>query len=209
MRIAVASLLLSTLALPIWADVSPFPIEDAPPQSGSEAVTGEAPEPAATSPVAVPDVVQANVTEESDPAIPATVSNAEGDAALMDTVAPLPAAGSQPEDAEAVSIRDEPTTDGQPEAAAANQDQAASQPEEAAQDGTQADAGSSGSVAVPATQPSAAEEGTSAQNAGTTGWTGGTGGSQIGTTPAGALPQSRTWQPPVASGLALRGEPRS
>ena len=41
--------------------------------------------------------------------------------------------------------------------------------------------------------------------AGTTGWTGGTGGSQLGTTPAGALPESKTWQPPVATGIDLMG----
>ena len=35
--------------------------------------------------------------------------------------------------------------------------------------------------------------------------TGGTGGSQIGTNTAGAVPESKTWQPPTARGLDLNG----
>ncbi|SFB33167.1 hypothetical protein SAMN03159496_02990 [Rhizobium sp. NFR07] len=45
--------------------------------------------------------------------------------------------------------------------------------------------------------------GTSPGNTGSTGWTGGTGGAHTATNPAGALPESKTWQPPTARGLDL------
>ena len=58
------------------------------------------------------------------------------------------------------------------------------------------------STAQPATGPApASRDGTAPGNSGSTGWSGGTGGSYIGTTPAGALPSSPTWQPPTARGL--------
>ena len=61
-------------------------------------------------------------------------------------------------------------------------------------------------VATPATAPQpGAPDGTAPGNAGSTGWTGGLGGSQIGTNAAGAVPESKTWQPPTARGLDLRG----
>ena len=61
-------------------------------------------------------------------------------------------------------------------------------------------------VATPATAPDrATADGTAPGNSGSTGWTGGTGGSQIGTNTAGAVPESKTWQPPTARGLDLRG----
>lgn len=46
-------------------------------------------------------------------------------------------------------------------------------------------------------------DGTAPGNSGSTGWTGGTGGAQVGTNPQGALPESKTWQPPTARGLDL------
>ncbi|MFK4769573.1 MULTISPECIES: hypothetical protein [Rhizobium/Agrobacterium group] len=46
-------------------------------------------------------------------------------------------------------------------------------------------------------------DGTAPGNIGSTGWTGGTGGAHMGTNPQGALPESRTWQPPTARGLDL------
>lgn len=46
-------------------------------------------------------------------------------------------------------------------------------------------------------------DGTAPGNTGSTGWTGGTGGTHMGTNPQGALPESRTWQPPTARGLDL------
>ncbi len=46
-------------------------------------------------------------------------------------------------------------------------------------------------------------DGTAPGNSGSTGWTGGTGGAHIGTNPQGALPESKTWQPPTARGLDL------
>lgn len=45
--------------------------------------------------------------------------------------------------------------------------------------------------------------GTAPGNTGSTGWTGGTGGQHTGTSPQGALPESKTWQPPTARGLDL------
>lgn len=61
-----------------------------------------------------------------------------------------------------------------------------------------------GSVARPATAPEKhATAGTAPGNIGSTGWTGGTGGAHMGTSPQGALPESRTWQPPTARGLDL------
>lgn len=66
--------------------------------------------------------------------------------------------------------------------------------------------GASSGVATAATAPDkATPDGTAPGNSGSTGWTGGTGGSQIGTNTAGALPESKTWQPPTARGLDLRG----
>lgn len=56
-------------------------------------------------------------------------------------------------------------------------------------------------AATPADTHSAA--GTAPGNTGSTGWTGGTGGQHTGTSPQGALPESRTWQPPTARGLDL------
>lgn len=61
-------------------------------------------------------------------------------------------------------------------------------------------------VATAATAPDkGTPDGTAPGNSGSTGWTGGTGGSQIGTNTAGAVPESKTWQPPTARGLDLRG----
>ena len=66
-------------------------------------------------------------------------------------------------------------------------------------------AGASG-VASAATQPDkGTADGTAPGNSGSTGWTGGTGGSQIGTNTAGAVAESKTWQPPTARGLDLKG----
>lgn len=61
-------------------------------------------------------------------------------------------------------------------------------------------------VATAATAPDKhTADGTAPGNSGSTGFTGGLGGSMIGTNPAGAVPESRTWQPPTARGLDLRG----
>lgn len=60
-------------------------------------------------------------------------------------------------------------------------------------------------AAAPATAPQPAADATAPGNAGNTGWTGGTGGSHIGTSNQAATPQSRTWQPPTATGLDLAG----
>jgi hypothetical protein len=63
--------------------------------------------------------------------------------------------------------------------------------------------GSAG-VAEAATKPDThSAAGTSPGNTGSTGWTGGTGGAHTATNPAGALPESKTWQPPTARGLDL------
>lgn len=56
-------------------------------------------------------------------------------------------------------------------------------------------------AATPADTDSAA--GTAPGNTGSTGWTGGTGGQHTSTNPQGALPESKTWQPPTARGLDL------
>jgi hypothetical protein len=63
-------------------------------------------------------------------------------------------------------------------------------------------------VAEPATRTEThAASGTAPGNTGSTGWTGGTGGAYTGTNPQGALPESRTWQPPTARGLDLAMAP--
>lgn len=61
------------------------------------------------------------------------------------------------------------------------------------------------SVAEPATHPDASKDATAAENSGTTGWSGGTGGSHLGTNTQGAVATSKTWQPPTARGLDLKG----
>lgn len=62
----------------------------------------------------------------------------------------------------------------------------------------------SAGVAEAATKPdTSSAAGTSPGNTGSTGWTGGTGGAHTATNPAGALPESKTWQPPTARGLDL------
>lgn len=67
-------------------------------------------------------------------------------------------------------------------------------------------AGCEGRVAQPATGVAQGpSSGTAPGNSGSTGWSGGTGGSHTGTVPAGALPESKTWQPQTASGLDLMG----
>ena len=58
---------------------------------------------------------------------------------------------------------------------------------------------------TPATPPAPGASGTAPGNAGNTGWTGGTGQSLIGTSIQGAAPESRSWQPPTATGLDLAG----
>lgn len=66
--------------------------------------------------------------------------------------------------------------------------------------------GDSDSIATPATAPKPpVPDGTAPGNEGSSGWSGGLGGSFIGTNPAGALPASKTWQPPTARGLDLLG----
>lgn len=63
-------------------------------------------------------------------------------------------------------------------------------------------------VAESATKPEThAASGTSPGNTGSTGWTGGTGGAYTETSPQGALPESRTWQPPTARGVDLAMAP--
>jgi hypothetical protein len=65
---------------------------------------------------------------------------------------------------------------------------------------------SKASVSEAATAPApASADGTAPGSSGSTGWSGGTGGSFIGTSAAGALPDSKTWQPPTARGLDLAG----
>ncbi|MDO5622297.1 MAG: hypothetical protein Q4G24_12595 [Paracoccus sp. (in: a-proteobacteria)] len=64
-------------------------------------------------------------------------------------------------------------------------------------------------VAEAATQPDPSADGAAAANSGSTAWTGATGGSQIGTNPQGAVPESRTWQPATARGLDLKGVPEA
>lgn len=60
-------------------------------------------------------------------------------------------------------------------------------------------------AAGPATAPAPGSDGAAPGNAGNTGWTGGTGGSHIGTSGQGAVAESRSWQPPTATGLDLSG----
>lgn len=60
-------------------------------------------------------------------------------------------------------------------------------------------------AAAPATAPDPGQDGGAPGNAGNTGWTGGTGGSHIGTSGQGAVAESKTWQPPTATGLDLAG----
>ncbi|MFT3974723.1 MAG: hypothetical protein QM699_15095 [Amaricoccus sp.] len=62
-----------------------------------------------------------------------------------------------------------------------------------------------GCPTAPATLPEPGSDGSAPGNAGNTGWTGGTGGSHIGTSGQGAVAESRTWQPPTATGLDLGG----
>ncbi len=62
-------------------------------------------------------------------------------------------------------------------------------------------------VAAPAT-PVTPGDATAPGNA-ATGWSGGLGGSQTGTSPQGAVAESRSWQPPTARGLDLVGQPEA
>lgn len=60
------------------------------------------------------------------------------------------------------------------------------------------------SVAEAPTPPAPeSNDGTAPGSTGSTGWSGGIGGSFIGTTSAGAVAESKTWQPPVARGIDL------
>ncbi|HRO15359.1 MAG TPA: hypothetical protein PLL33_10000 [Paracoccus sp. (in: a-proteobacteria)] len=65
--------------------------------------------------------------------------------------------------------------------------------------------GSAGVATAATPSDKGVPDGTAPGNSGSTGFTGGLGGSMIGTNPSGAVPESRTWQPPTARGLDLRG----
>lgn len=76
------------------------------------------------------------------------------------------------------------------------------------ENGQAADPDSVATAATPPEQQAGQEgagDGTSPGSAGSSGWTGGIGGSTIGTNPSGAVPESRTWQPPTSRGLDLEG----
>jgi len=151
----------------------------------------------AADPVTLPAPPEAGapvVTGDAANTDAAPVEAAPADAASADT-APADAAAETTAEAEPTQPASVETA---PETA---------EPQAEAQDGTQASVGDQGAVATPATEPEPAEGGTAPENAGSTGWTGGTGGAFIGTTPAGAVPQSKTWQPPVTTGLDLLGGP--
>lgn len=63
-------------------------------------------------------------------------------------------------------------------------------------------------VAETPTKPAqGSADGTAPGSTGSTGWSGGLGGSFIGTTSAGAVKESKTWQPPTARGLDLAMAP--
>lgn len=59
--------------------------------------------------------------------------------------------------------------------------------------------------AEPAT-PAMPDAGATAPGNAATGWSGGLGGSHTGTSPQGATADSRSWQPPTARGVDLKGE---
>ncbi|WBU57893.1 hypothetical protein [Paracoccus sediminicola] len=152
------------------------------------------------------DETSPDASEDADPASD-EAATADSDAA--ESSSEIAGPDGVPE--EEATAEAESEADPAPESAAADtgEQAQADQPAEATQEGTQEEVGSTGAVATPETQPAPGEDATAPENAGNTGWTGGTGGAQIGTTAAGAVPQSKTWQPPVASGLSLKGEPRS
>ncbi|MBC9247184.1 hypothetical protein H4P12_10755 [Paracoccus sp. 11-3] len=95
----------------------------------------------------------------------------------------------------------------QPRAAQDLQQQPAAQPAAPVQNDAKADCAGASSQALPATAPQPGSDATAPGNSGTTGFTGGLGGSQIGTTPQGATPASKTWHAPTARGLDLAGRP--
>ncbi|MBK4215871.1 hypothetical protein JJJ17_08035 [Paracoccus caeni] len=92
-------------------------------------------------------------------------------------------------------------------APAVDQPRAVNEAAEVAQQDGKGDCASAAGQAEAATEPQPGQDGTAPGNAGSSGWTGGTGGSHIGTNAQGALPESKTWQPPTARGLDLAGRP--
>lgn len=74
----------------------------------------------------------------------------------------------------------------------------------------QAEAAVAPAVAVDCADTGAATPATQGQgapgNTESTGWSGGTGGSHVGTTPQGAVRESKTWHAPTARGLDLMGK---
>ncbi len=199
MHLILAPALLAITALAVSADVSETPIPDGPPMAVEEILAD------------IPDAAPAAVTQTVPP---------EGEIIPVqapDTATAIPAAepateappAAQPEIPAPTTPGTEATAPATPGTEATAQAPATPERPAAEQDGTQAEVGSQGAVATPVTQPAPGQDGTAAVNAGTTGWTGGTGGAQLGTTPAGALPESKTWQPPVATGIDLKGNASS
>lgn len=153
------------------------------------AVAGQ---PVAQAPAAQPDL-QVLAAQQAAAAFAATV---QGKSQAGETLSPAEVAAIADQPAMKPAYAQRQDASGDPASAQSMDDTAAG-----GAGGSSADA-----TATPATQPQrATADGTAPGNSGSTGWTGGTGGSMIGTNPAGAAPTSKTWQPPTARGLSLKG----
>ncbi|NHF72287.1 hypothetical protein [Paracoccus xiamenensis] len=210
MRFMLASTLMALTALPVGADVSEAPIPDGQPMAVDE-ILADLP---ASAPTPNPPAVTAqNTPAVAIPAAPAP-EEATDQPEAADATAEPPDASSPVTVAEPAPATDAPasevtTADSATTESVTGESTATTEPPAATQEGTQAEIGSAGAVDTPATAPAPGQDGTAAANAGTTGWTGGTGGARLGTTPSGAVPESKTWQPPVATGIDLKGNASS
>lgn len=181
-------------------------------EAAPDAATPEPPTPADAADadaVTLENGAEASAPQEMDESAATDESASEATQARSEAVEPN-ASDTVMNDGSAETDLAEPA---QPSANAAPQTAAPDAPTQQApaqdaedQEGTQEQVGSSGSVATPETAPAPGADSTAPENAGNTGWTGGTGGAQLGTTPSGATPQSKTWQPPVATGIDLQGD---
>ena len=187
MHIILASALLAMAAMPAHADVSETPIPDGPPMSIEEIL--------ADIPAADPGAPQAPLPAGIVP-VQATSGTAIPAADAAPQAAPDPAVPTEPQ-----QVTDSNATPADP--APADGTTTADTPHAAPESVTTTVPVEGGEAVAETPAPAPAEATATAASAEAMGYT------QPVPTPSGAMPESTTWQPPVATGIDLTGNPRS
>lgn len=205
MKSIMCSVALALVTSGAWADSSPVPSlppvaqvgTDQAPSQAEDGVVVIAPAPATDMPSTD---TPATDMPEADAVVIAPASQAG--TPQSETVNEAARNGTTPEAAAQMNPPSTQSTtapaDG--EASEPGQDQPVAQAETAVAPAVAVDCADTGSAA-PATQGQGAPGNTES-----TGWSGGTGGSHVGTTPQGAVRESKTWHAPTARGLDLMGK---